>query len=222
MHRNDAEAIGHMAPELFHDPEFVHALIQRIVLLQSAGERRLALRALVQRLLAVDELEAAVSAARLASDLTPGTFVNDVDYWLKGSLLVAIADQLLDQQRGERAVQLLDEAGLGLNELARYDVDDMPREEPWLQLTRRYRRAGAPERAQPVWERAIAWARSLEQSLAIPERQLFQPSDGSRFLARIAEDMERTGQHEQALATAAAIADERYRSEALAWIQAPR
>lgn len=219
MHIPNVAALQQLPRAHFHNPEVVRAIIQQIVLMEGAGQRRIMLAALVEQLIAAGELEEAVYAARLAPVLTPHTFVNDVDYFLKESLLLLIVDQLLDQQQLERAVQLLDEAALGLQDLPRYDRDDMPAEEPWLQLTRRYARADLPVRMHQVWDRALVWARALEQSLAIPERHFFQPEEGTYFLARIAEDMARLGQFERATEVAASIADKPMRARALALVR---
>ena len=187
------------------DSDAVHTHTQQIVLLKDAGQRRVALRDLVAQLIAADELEAAVSAARLASDLTPLSFVNNVDPFLKAELLLAIVDRLLEQQHLTRVTQLLDEARLCLDDLDSYEPYTMPQEEPWLQLSRRYVQAGMAARISEVWEQAITWARALEQSLATTERDCFQPDHGSYFLARIAEDMVRFGAHDSARLVAAAI-----------------
>jgi hypothetical protein len=96
----------------FRDSHVVRTLIQQIVLLKDAGQRRVALRDLVARLIAADELETAVCAARLAPDLTPLSFMNNVDPFLKAELLLTVVDQLLEQQHFTRATQLLDEARL--------------------------------------------------------------------------------------------------------------
>jgi hypothetical protein len=78
MHIQDAQAIRQLALAHFHNPALVRAITQQIVLFEGAHNRRQALSALVDQLLAAGELDAAVSAARLAPDLTPSTFVN---YW---------------------------------------------------------------------------------------------------------------------------------------------
>lgn len=204
----------------FNDADFVSALLQQIVLLKDPGQRRVALRDLVVQLISVDELEAAVSAARLAPDLTPLPFMNNVAPFLKTELLLAIVDRLLEQQCLTRAIQLLDEAGLCLEDLRSYELYDLPQEEPWLQLTRRYAQAGVPSRLSEVWEQAIAWARALEQSLATTERDSFQPDQGSYFLARIAEDMARYGEQDRARLVAAAIEQPAHRAWAFARVQA--
>jgi hypothetical protein len=204
----------------FYDSDVVHRLLQQIVLLKDAGQRRVALRDLVAQLIAADQLEAAVSATRLAPDLTPLPFMNNVDPFLKAELLLAIVDRLLEQQHFTRATQLLDEARLCLEDLRSYEPYDMPQEEPWLQLTRRYVRAGMTARLNEVWNQAITWAHTLEQSIATAERDSFQPDQGSYFLARIAEDMARYGEQERAHLVAAAIENPGHRARALAWVQA--
>lgn len=214
--RVDAHSIQQLALERLHDPEVVGSTIQQIMLIEGAYNRRQALSALVGKLLAADLIDSAVSTARLAPDLTPSTFVNDVDYWLKSSLLLAIVDRLLDRHERDHAAQLLDEATLGLDQLNRYDPIDLPLELPWFQLTRRYERLDLPTRIVGVWNKVITWARSLEQSMAIAERDCFQPEDGSRFLVGIVDEMLRLGQRERAHSTATAIQHEPYRSKALA------
>lgn len=204
----------------FYDADVVHALLQQIVLLKDPGRRRVALRELVAQLIAANELEAAVSATRLAPDLTPLPFVNNIDPFLKAELLLTIVDRLLEQQRLTRATQLLDEARLCLEDLRSYERYDLPQEEPWLQLTRRYVHAGVPARLAEVWEQAITWARALERSLATTERDSLQPDQGSYFLARIAEDMARYGEQERAHLVAAAIEQPAQRAWALARVQA--
>ncbi|HMQ34065.1 MAG TPA: hypothetical protein PKD53_25250 [Chloroflexaceae bacterium] len=204
----------------FADADAVSALIQQIVLLADPGRRRVALRDMVAQLLAADELEAAVSAARLAPDLTPLPFVNTCDPFLKAELLLAIIDRLLEQQRLTRAIQLLDEARLCLEDLRSYELYDLPQEEPWLQLTRRYIQAGMPTRLPAVWEPSITWARALEQRLATTERDSFQPDQGSYFLARIAEDMARHGEPERAHLVAAAIVHPAHQTWAVARVHA--
>ena len=204
----------------FSNADVVRTLLQQIVLLKDAGQRRVALRDLVAQLIAAEELEAAVSAARLARDLTPLSFMNNVDPFLKAELLLAIVDRLLHQQHFTRATQLLDEARLCLEDLRVYERYDLPQEEPWLQLTRRYAQAGMPARLSEVWNQAITWARTLEQSSPTYEHTFFQPDEGSYFLARIAQDMARYGEHERAHLVAAAIENLGHRATALAWVQA--
>ena len=204
----------------FRDSDVVHTLIQKIVLLKDAGQRRVALRDLVARLIAADELETAVGAARLAPDLTPLSFMNNVDPFLKADLLLTVVDQLLEQQHFTRATQLLDEARLCLEDLRSYERNDLPQEEPWLQLTRRYTQAGMPARRSEIWDQAITWARALEQSSATYEHSFFQPDQGSYFLARIAEDMARYGEQDRAQLVAAAIETPEHRARALARVQA--
>jgi hypothetical protein len=221
MHIQDAQAIRQLALVHFHNPALVRAITQQIVLFEGAHNRRQALSALVDQLLAAGELDAAVSAARLAPDLTPSTFVNNVNYWLKSSLLLEIVDRLLNQQDLVRAVQLLDEATLGLDQLTRYEPYDLPAELPWFQLTRRYERVDLLRRIYHVWDTVIAWARSIEQSMAIPDPYFFQPEDGSRFLVGIVEEMLRLGQRERAQATAIAIQHEPHRAKAVALLSGP-
>ncbi|HET9224281.1 MAG TPA: hypothetical protein VFO07_17340, partial [Roseiflexaceae bacterium] len=182
MHIRDAQSIRQLALGHFHNPELVRAIAQQIALIEGAHNRREALSALVDQLLAAGELDVAASAARLAPELTPSTYVNNVDYWLQSSLLLEIVDRLLERQDLVRAAQLLDEAALGLEELARYEPFDLPAELPWFQLTRRYECVDLPGRIHRVWDTVIAWARSIERSMAIPERYCFQPEDGSSFL----------------------------------------
>ena len=53
----------------FSNADVVRTLLQQIVLLKDAGQRRVALRDLVAQLIAAEELEAAVSAARRSAVL---------------------------------------------------------------------------------------------------------------------------------------------------------
>ncbi|MFN8458457.1 MAG: hypothetical protein U0401_28025 [Anaerolineae bacterium] len=218
----EAQAIAQLELAHFHNPDTVRALIQQIVLLKGERvgalfphQRRLAaLQALVERLIAAHELEEAVSAARLATALAPCNFINTVNPFLKGELFLAIADRLLAQGNSTRAGQLLDEAWL-LVDL----IDPDEQGAAWVSLAPRYFQAGLPERAHEVWNQAIAWARQLEASLAIPERDLLQPWDGSALLARLVADMLRWGQLDRAQEIAAAIQDNERRAWALAQIQ---
>ena len=77
-----------------------------------------------------------------------------------------------------------------------------------------------PARLSEVWDQAIIWARALEQSSPAYEHTVFQPDEGSYFLARIAQDMARYGEHERAYLVAAAIENLGHRATALAWVQA--
>jgi tetratricopeptide (TPR) repeat protein len=218
----DARAILELEPVRFHNPELVRVLIQQIVLIKGERvgalfphQRRLAaLSALVEQLVAVDELEQAVGAARLATALAPCNFINTVQPFLKGEMFLAIADRLLAQRNSTRAVQLLDEAWL-LVDL----IDPDEQGAAWVDLARRYFQAGLPERAHDVWNQAIAWAQRLEASMATPEHDVLQPWDGSALLARIVEDMLHAGQLDRAQEIAAAIQDNRQRAWALAQIQ---
>lgn len=218
----DAKEIEQLAPEQFHNREMVRAIIHQIVLLKQERvgalfphQRRLAaLQALVQGLMAADELEEAISAARLAGDLAPHNFINTVDPFLKGRLLLAIAGRLLEQQNVTRAIQLLDETWL-LVDL----IDPEEQGEAWTSLAPFYLQAGLPDRAHEVWSQAITWAQQLEGSMSIPERDMLQPWDGSALLARIAADMARLGQSNRAQQVAQAIAVESIRSQALAQLR---
>ena len=133
-----------------------------------------------------------------------------------------IVDRLLDRKELIRVAQLLDEAALGLDQLNRYEPFDLPAELPWFQLTWRYERADLPRRIHHVWDTVIAWARSIEQCMAIPEPSWFQPEDGSSFLIGIVEEMLCLGQRERAHTTATAIQHEPYRTKALALLSAPQ
>lgn len=219
----DAKEIEQLAPEYFHNPETVRDIIQQIVLLKHERvgalfphqRRQAALDALVQRLIAVDELEEAISTARLAGDLAPHNFINTIDPFLKGRLLLAITGRLLEQQNLTRAIQLLDETWL-LVDL----IDPDEQGEAWTRLAPFYLRAGLLDRAHEVWNQAVAWAQQLEGSMAIPERDILQPWDGSALLARIAADMARLGQTQRAQQIAMTIVYESIRNQALAQIRA--
>lgn len=212
----NAQSIRQLPTECFHDPAIVGAITNAIMLLENVSNRRQALSALVDRLLDVAEIDAAVSAARMAPDLTPHHYVNNVDPWFKNALLLKIADRMLDRNNLSGALPVLDEATDGLNELSRYEPSDLPIDLPWFQLTTRYRRIGMLERVYHIWITVIAWARSIEESLAAPDPAWFQPEDGSRLLAGIVAEMLELGQYERAQATAAAIRHEPYRANALA------
>jgi hypothetical protein len=56
----------------------------------------------------------------------------------------------------------------------------------------------------------------------LTERDSFQPDQGSYYLARIAEDMARYGEHERAQVVAAAIEQPAQRAWACARVQALR
>ena len=63
MNSHDAASIKAVPPESLRDPALVNAIIEQIRSVQGAGQRRLMLRALVERLIAADQPEAAASCA---------------------------------------------------------------------------------------------------------------------------------------------------------------